>query len=47
MPLGEEIRVCGNVPALGANDRDRAVRMVTTEADYPVWNTMDGKLNHN
>ena len=44
MNFGQELRVSGNVPALGCNERDRAVRLVTTPADYPIWNTLNGKF---
>lgn len=39
--LGEEVRVSGNVPALGCNDPLQAVRLVTTGSDYPLWNTRE------
>lgn len=40
---GEEIRVSGNVPALGTNDIQRAIPLVTTPDEYPWWSTKDGK----
>ena len=44
MRIGEEIRVSGNVPALGCNDPERAILLVTTPSEFPWWRTMEGKL---
>eukprot|EP00601_Ochromonadales_sp_CCMP2298_P017181 CAMPEP_0173233894 /NCGR_PEP_ID=MMETSP1142-20121109/9889_1 /TAXON_ID=483371 /ORGANISM="non described non described, Strain CCMP2298" /LENGTH=1021 /DNA_ID=CAMNT_0014163805 /DNA_START=97 /DNA_END=3159 /DNA_ORIENTATION=- len=40
--IGEEVRVSGSVPALGCDDADRAIPMVTTPADFPWWRTKEG-----
>eukprot|EP00600_Ochromonadales_sp_CCMP1393_P004943 CAMPEP_0174970528 /NCGR_PEP_ID=MMETSP0004_2-20121128/9438_1 /TAXON_ID=420556 /ORGANISM="Ochromonas sp., Strain CCMP1393" /LENGTH=1105 /DNA_ID=CAMNT_0016220279 /DNA_START=122 /DNA_END=3439 /DNA_ORIENTATION=- len=40
--LGEELRVCGSVPALGCDNPDRAVPMVTTPTHFPWWRTKEG-----
>jgi hypothetical protein len=40
--FGEDVRVSGNVPALGCNDPDRAVELVTSPADFPWWQTKSG-----
>lgn len=39
---GEEIRVIGNVPALGCNDRSRSIPLVCSPATYPWWTTKEG-----
>jgi trehalose 6-phosphate synthase/phosphatase len=39
LSFGEDVRVSGNVPALGCNDESRAVRLYTTSHEYPVWTT--------
>ena len=40
--IGEELRVSGNVPALGANDINRAVPLCTSPTEYPWWHTKKG-----
>ena len=40
--FGEEIRLSGNVPALGNNDPSRSIRMYSTKNDYPIWTTKSG-----
>jgi hypothetical protein len=40
--FGEDIRVSGNVPALGCNDPSRAVELVTSPGDFPWWQTKSG-----
>ena len=40
--LGEEIRVSGNVPALGCDIPERAVALVTSSADFPIWASKEG-----
>lgn len=42
--IGEEIRVCGNAPALGCDDPDRAIPMFTCPHDYPWWRTKEGNM---
>eukprot|EP01041_Mallomonas_annulata_P009119 gene9119-18891_t len=52
--MGEEVRVSGNVPALGCNTPERAVSLVTSQADYPCWSCKEaiflpgdnGKVNY-
>lgn len=39
---GEDIRLSGNVPALGCDDIKRAIPLVTTPEDFPWWTTSDG-----
>ena len=34
---GEEVRVCGNVPALGCSSVDRALALHTSTSTYPLW----------
>jgi len=40
--FGEEIRLSGNVPALGCDIADRAIPMVTSPSNYPWWTTKQG-----
>jgi hypothetical protein len=42
--IGEELRVSGNSPALGNNDRDRAIPMFSCPHDYPWWRTKEGSF---
>lgn len=42
--FGEEVRLSGNVPALGNSDPNRAIPLYTTQYDYPKWTTKAGKL---
>eukprot|EP00607_Mallomonas_marina_P007269 CAMPEP_0182418418 /NCGR_PEP_ID=MMETSP1167-20130531/2856_1 /TAXON_ID=2988 /ORGANISM="Mallomonas Sp, Strain CCMP3275" /LENGTH=1137 /DNA_ID=CAMNT_0024592623 /DNA_START=42 /DNA_END=3455 /DNA_ORIENTATION=+ len=37
--FGEEVRVSGNVPALGCYSPERTIPLVTSKADYPCWST--------
>lgn len=39
---GEEVRICGNVPALGCNNPIRSIPLITTSSDYPIWYTKEG-----
>jgi hypothetical protein len=39
--MGEEIRISGDVQALGYGDRERAVPMFTSPNDYPWWRTKE------
>jgi hypothetical protein len=39
---GEEIRISGNVPALGCNDVERALPLYTTPNDFPWWSMNEG-----
>ena len=43
---GEEIRLSGNVPALGCDDIDRAIILYTTTEDYPWWSTEEGTKSY-
>eukprot|EP01032_Pedospumella_encystans_P014145 gene14145-16269_t len=40
--IGEEIRLSGSVPALGCDDPNRSIPMVTTPSDFPWWRTKEG-----
>lgn len=40
--FGEEIYLCGNVPALGCDNISRAIPLVTSTDDYPWWQTKEG-----
>ena len=40
--LGQEVRISGNVPALGCDSPDRAIPLVTSSADFPWWQTKEG-----
>jgi hypothetical protein len=42
--FGEEIRVSGNVPALGCDNPDRAIPMFTSPSEFPWWHTKEGLL---
>lgn len=42
MRFGEEIRVSGNVPALGCDDPSRSVPLVTSPTELPWWHTPKG-----
>lgn len=42
MRIGEEIRLSGSVPALGCDDPNRSIPMVTTPSDFPWWRTKEG-----
>ncbi len=41
--FGEEIYLCGNVPALGCDNISRAIPLITSTDDYPWWQTKEGK----
>jgi len=38
---GEEIRLLGNCPALGCDDIQRAVVLVTSPTEYPLWSNKE------
>lgn len=40
--FGEEIRISGNLPALGCDDINRAVPLVTSPTTYPMWTMREG-----
>lgn len=40
--FGEEVRVSGNVPALGCDDPVRSIPLVCSPAIYPWWTTKEG-----
>ena len=40
---GEEVRVSGNVPALGCNKPERAVPLYTSKANSSLWETRSCK----
>lgn len=42
--IGEEVRLSGSVPALGCDDPERSIPMVTTPGDFPWWRTKEGKF---
>jgi len=42
IPVGEEVRLCGNVPVLGGDDPDKSVSLITTPSDFPWWRTKEG-----
>ncbi len=44
---GEEVRLSGNVAALGFNDPKDALPMVTTSDEYPWWRVEKGMCNVN
>ena len=44
MNFGEEIYVCGNVPALGCDTISRAIPLVTSTDDFPWWQTKEGMI---
>lgn len=39
---GEEIRLSGNVPALGSYNIQRAIPLYTSPTDFPYWHTKEG-----
>ena len=43
--FGEEVRLIGNCPALGNDDIDRAIVLVTSPAEYPFWSNREGEFN--
>jgi trehalose-6-phosphate synthase len=43
--FGEEIYLCGNVPALGCDTVSRAIPLVTSTDDFPWWQTKEGEFN--
>ena len=43
--FGEDIRLSGNVPALGNNDPARCIRLFSTKNDFPIWTTKSGNAN--
>lgn len=38
---GEDVRLSGNVPALGCNNPDRAISLVTSPSEFPWWQTKE------
>jgi hypothetical protein len=45
LQFGEEIRLSGNVPALGCNTPDRGIALVTSSSEFPWWQTKEGNLH--
>lgn len=41
---GEEVRLIGNVPALGCDDIARSIPLICSPATYPWWTTKEGQL---
>jgi hypothetical protein len=41
--FGEEVRLIGNVPALGCDDVARSIPLICSPATYPWWTTKEGK----
>ena len=41
--FGEEVRLIGNVPALGCDDIARSIPLICSPATYPWWTTKEGK----
>lgn len=39
---GEEVRISGNIPALGCNNPQRALSLTTSPSEYPWWYTSEG-----
>lgn len=39
--IGEEVRVSGNVPALGCNDPYRSIPLFTSSATFPMWTSRE------
>jgi trehalose 6-phosphate synthase/phosphatase len=39
--VGEDMRVCGNVPALGSNDPNRSIKLFTSSSNYPYWHSKE------
>ncbi len=39
--VGEDVRLCGNIPAFGCDDPNLAVPLVTSPSTYPWWKTKE------
>ena len=40
--IGEEVRLSGNVPALGLGNPEKAIPLVTSPTSFPWWVTKEG-----
>ena len=43
--FGEEVRLIGNVPALGCDDLARSIPLICSPATYPWWTTKEGNTS--
>jgi hypothetical protein len=44
LSFGEEVRVVGNITALGLNNPRNAIPLVTSSDKFPMWGTQNGLL---